>query len=65
MKNLRKLEGSDGFISLRVKARADLYIFTSYPYIPWKVLAHTENLVKSACEVGPLTNVCKKQNFSE
>ena len=27
MKNLRKLEGSDGFISLRVKARADLYIF--------------------------------------
>ena len=27
MKNVRKLEGSDGFISLRVKARADLYIF--------------------------------------
>ena len=42
-----------------------LGFFISFPHIPWKVLTHTENLVKSACKGQPLTNVCKKQKSNE
>ena len=42
MKNVRNLEGSDQFISLRVKAREDLYIFSGFQMTRWGGTLMTE-----------------------